>query len=193
MRTRRHTGGLGLDLDFSAGSPGRRFARDLGLVLLTAIVGYAISAYWVAPAGAFASESAVPRVLELPQEDARERLTDLGFRVRVEGERPNPAIPRGAVVWQDPPPGTVIPPNSPVELVVSGGPAPVNVPDVVGLSISHAEAILEAAGMKVGRVDTVRSGQEGGVVLAVRPPPGNGLAPGSSVGLLVSGSQGEAE
>lgn len=203
MRIRRHTGsgfGASAGADGSADTeeppgpaqadPLRGLARDLGLVALVALVGYGISAYWVSPGAVFASEHAVPRVLELPEADARERLTALGFRVRVEGERANPGIPRGAVVWQDPPPDMVVPPNSSVQLVLSGGPAPVNVPDVVGLSLQFAEAIVEAAGLKLGRVDRVASGREADVVLSVRPPPGNGRPRGSSVDVLVSSGRG---
>jgi serine/threonine-protein kinase len=205
MRLRRHTGsGFGVgrhigpdteadstaDAPASESDPWRGFARDLGLVALVALVGYVVSAYWVSPGAVFTSEHAVPRVLELPEADARKRLTGLGFRARLEGERANPAIPRGAVVWQDPPPDMVVPPNSTVQLVLSGGPAPVNVPDVVGLSVSFAEEILQAAGMKVGKVDRVPSGQEADVVLSVRPPPGNGRPRGSTVELLVSAGQG---
>lgn len=173
--------------------PWRRFRRDIALVAAVALVGYAISAYWISPGAVFASELAVPRVLELPQADARERLTELGFRVRVEGERPNPTIPRGAVVWQDPPPDMVVPPNSAVQLVLSDGPAPVNVPDVVGLSLPYAKSVVEAAGLKPGRVDRVTSGQEADVVLSVRPPPGNGRPPGSTVEFLVSAGRGGGE
>lgn len=206
MRFRRHTGsGLGratvvepeapettdaADPERPRGDPWRAFARDIGLVALVALLGYAISGYWISPGTVFASEHAVPRVLELPVAEARERLTELGFRVRVEGERSNPAIPRGAVVWQDPPPETVVPPNSTVQLVLSGGPAPVTVPDVVGLSLPFARAIIEAAGLRLGRVDRVTSGQEPDVVLSVRPPPGNGRPPGAKVELLVSAGQG---
>jgi eukaryotic-like serine/threonine-protein kinase len=201
MRIRRHTGtgfgtGTGGDTDPTAEpSPPRddrwrRFARDLGLVALVALVGYGISAYWASPGAVFASEHAVPRVLELAEADARERLGGLGFRVRLDGERANPAIPRGAVVWQDPPPDMVVPPNSSVQLVLSGGPAPVSVPDVVGVSLQFAQGIIEAAGMKVGRVDRVTSAQEADVVLSVRPPPGNGRPRGSSVDLLVSSGRG---
>lgn len=204
MRIRRHTGsGFGMGASTRAaeddaapgpeaarGDPWRRFARDLGLVALVALTGYLISAYWVSPGAVFASEHAVPRVLELPEADARERLTGLGFRVRLEGERANPAIPRGAVVWQDPPPDMVVPPNSTVQLVLSGGPAAVNVPDVVGLSLQFAEGVVEAAGMKVGKVDRVTSGQEADVVLSVRPAPGNARPRGSKVDLLVSSGRG---
>ena len=170
--------------------PWKRFALDMGLIALVALIGYAISGYWISPGAVFASEHAVPRVLELPVTEAREQLGKLGFRVRVDGERPHPGIPQGAVLWQDPPPETVVPPNSTVQLVLSGGPAPVTVPDVVGLSLQYAEAIIQAAGLKLGRVDKVASGQEADVVLSVRPPPGNGRPPGSRVELLVSTGQG---
>ena len=58
------------------------------------------------------------------------------------------------------------------------------------LSLPYAERILGAAGIKVGDVDTVRAAPEPGVVMAVRPPPGNGQPRGSSVDLLVSGGEG---
>ena len=200
MRIRRHTGpGTGRDETEDAaegvaeeprGNPWKGFARDMGLVAFVALVGYLLTGYWISPGAVFASEHAVPRVLDLPVADAREQLGKLGFRVRVEGERANPVAPQGAVVWQDPPPETVVPPNSTVQLVLSGGPAPVNVPDVVGLSLPYAESIIEAAGLKLGRVDRVSSGQEAEVVLSVRPPPGNGRPPGSRVELLVSTGQG---
>lgn len=203
MRIRRHTAsGLGGDAGGSdqsdetaepsqeQGEPWRRFGRDLGIVAAVALLGYALSGYWVSPDAVFASEHAVPRVLDLPEADARERLTGLGFRVRMEGERTNPVVPRGAVIWQDPPPDMVVPPNSSVQLVVSGGPAPVSVPDVVGLSLQYAEGIVEAAGLKMGRVERVSSTQDADVVLSVRPPAGTGRPRGSSVDLLVSTGRG---
>jgi len=191
MRTRRHTpGGLGRGFDLTRGSPWRRFVRDLGLVALTAMVGYVITTVWMAPDAVSSSDHSVPRVLELPVDKARSELTRLGFRIRMEAQRTSPDVPRGAVLWQDPPPETILPPGGTVQLTVSDGPAPVIVPDVVGLSLPYAERILGAAGIKVGDVDTVRAAPEPGVVMAVRPPPGNGQPRGSSVDLLVSGGEG---
>jgi serine/threonine-protein kinase len=105
-------------------------------------------------------------------------------------QRTSPDVPRGAVLWQDPPPETILPPGATVQLTASDGPAPVTVPDVVGLSLPYAERILNAAGIKIGNVDTVRAAPEPGVVMTVRPPPGNGRPRGSSVDLLVSGGEG---
>jgi beta-lactam-binding protein with PASTA domain len=190
MRMRRHTE----PVFASAGSgPWRRFARDIGLVALTFVVGYFLSSYYLTPGSATGDDHAVPRVLGQPLETAKGALANAGFRSRVEGERPNATVPRGGVVWQDPPAYMVLAPNAVVQLVVSAGPAPATVPDVIGLALPYAEKIVEAAGVKVGRVDTVRSagaGAEAGVVLATRPAPGNGRPRGTAVDLVVSGARG---
>ncbi len=187
MRARRHTGPA---LPLERLVPGRRLVRDLGLVALTFLVGYLVSAVWLSPGPVLTSDHAVPRVLELPEAQAKERLSELGFRARVEGERPSDAVPRGAIVWQDPPPDIVLPPNSVVQLTLSGGPAPVTVPDIIGFSAGSAERILEAAGVRLGRVDTVRSNQDPDVVLATRPAPGSGRPRGGAVDVVVSGGRG---
>jgi eukaryotic-like serine/threonine-protein kinase len=184
MRTRRHTGPA---FSFVPGTPSRRLLRDLGLVALTFVAGYGVSALWISPGSLTSTDHAVPRVLGLPEAAARARLTGLGFRPRLDGERASDASPRGTVVWQDPPPDMVLPPNSNVRLVLSGGPAPATVPDVIGFAMSDAEKVLDAAGVKVGRVDTVRAGSETGVVIATRPAAGSGRPRGAAVDLVVSG------
>jgi len=188
MRMRRHT-----EPAFGPmrTAPWGRFARDLGLVALTFVVGYAISVLWITPGGVTGDEHAIPRVLGQPMDQARTALANAGFRSRVEGERPSPTTPRGAVLWQDPPPGMVLEPNAIVQLVQSAGPAPVTVPDVIGLALPYAEKVVVAAGIRVGRVDTVRGGgPEPGVVIATRPSPGNGRPRGARVDLVVSGRAG---
>ena len=127
-------------------------------------------------------------MLGQPVEQAKTALANAGFRSRFEGERPSPTTPRGSVLWQDPPPGMVAQPNAIVQLVQSAGPAPVTVPDVVGLALPYAEKVVVAAGIRVGRVDTVRGGgPEAGIVIATRPSPGNGRPRGSRIDLVVSG------
>lgn len=187
MRMRRHTA-PGFSLP--AGTLWRRLLRDGGLVLLTFAVGYAISALWLSPSSVLGEDHPVPRVLGLPEAQARDKLTELGFRPRRDGDRTSPSIPRGSVIWQDPPPGMVLTPNTTVQLVVSSGPAPVTVPDVIGMALSSAERIFDAAGVKVGTVDTVRGGGELGVVIATRPAPGNGRPRGTAVDIVVSGGGG---
>ncbi|MFL5496495.1 MAG: PASTA domain-containing protein [Gemmatimonadales bacterium] len=184
MRTRRHTSS---GFSFAAGTPARRFLRDLGLVALTFVVGYGVSALWISPGSLVSRDHAIPRVLGLSEATARTRLVGLGFRARLDGERPSDTSPRGTVVWQDPPPDMALPANSTVQLVLSGGPAPSTVPDVIGFAVAEAQKVFDAAGVKLGRVDTVRAGPEAGVVIATRPAAGTGRPRGAAVDLVVSG------
>jgi beta-lactam-binding protein with PASTA domain len=185
VRARRHVAPSGADI-LRAAAWGR-FVRDMAIIAVVAAIGFGLTSSWVNPGPILDSDHAVPRVIELSETEAKKALAAAGFRPRVEAEWPSPEIPRGAVAWQDPPPDMVLPANTVVDLVLSAGPAPVTVPDVVGLSEPFAEKIMEAAGMKVGNVDTVRGGDEVGVVLSTRPPPGHGRARGTRVDLVVSG------
>ncbi len=182
MRFRRHSS-TGPLLESDAW---RRFLRDIGLIVLTFVVGYGISVFWLSPGTVFSKDHPVPRVLELPAGEARRTLTELGFRPRLDGERHNDAFPRGTVIWQDPPVGTVVPPNSVVQLVVSAGPSLVAVPDVIGMGLHHATKIIAAAGVRMGSVDTVAGGQEPGIVLATRPAAGVGRPRGSAIAIVVT-------
>ena len=190
MRARRHfTSGVPL---FQSAA-WRGFLRDMGLILATFILGYGISALWLSPLSMFSKDHSLPRVLELPEGKARQQLTELGFRPRLDGERPNDGFPPGTVIWQDPPPGTVLQPNSVVQLVLSTGPALVAVPDVIGLNVPQASTILTAAGVRVGVVDSTAAGRERGVVLATRPAAGVGRPRGAAVALVVSrGGEGDS-
>jgi len=185
MRTRRHTQPAFAPFE---GTGVRRLARDAGLVALTFVAGYVVSLFWFGPGPLADGDRTVPRVLEQPLQTARNELGNTGLRSRVADERPSPEVPRGAVLWQDPPPGMVVPANTVVELVQSAGPAAVTVPDVIGFALPAARTVLQAAGARVGRVDTVRGGDaEPGVVIATRPSAGNGQPRGSAVDLVVSG------
>jgi beta-lactam-binding protein with PASTA domain len=183
MRARRH---VPPTVPLFQSGPGRGFLRDMGLILGTFIVGYGISTIWLSPGSMFSKDLSLPRVLEMPEAKAKQQLTELGFRPRLDGERPNDVYPAGTVIWQDPPPGTVLQPNSVVQLILSTGPAMVPIPDVVGLGVPQASKILAAAGVRVGTIDSSSVGPEPGVVLATRPSSGVGGPRGSAVALVVS-------
>jgi len=160
------------------------------LVAAAVLVGAALSGYLttciVYPSPFMRREHAVLRVLGLPIAEAEQRLTGLGFKVAIQGDEPDPDIPAGAVVWQDPPPDLVVPQGTTVTLTRSSGPAQVPIPDVADFELEAAVKVLLASGLKLGDVDTVASAADAGTVLRTRPGAGSAQVPGSSVDLVVS-------
>ena len=67
----------------------------------------------------------------------------------VEGDHAySDTVAAGKVIALQVPDGTFLHPNDSVKLQISGGPAPVQVPDVVGMTWEKARAALDAAGLK---------------------------------------------
>jgi beta-lactam-binding protein with PASTA domain len=183
MRARRHTASREPLFQSAAW---RAFLRDIGLIAGTFVVGYGVSALWLSRGSVFSSEHSLPRVLELSEAQARTKLSDLGFRPRVDAQRTSDSFPAGIVIWQDPPPGVILEPNSVVQLTVSSGPSLVAVPDIIGLNVPQAGKILAAAGVRVGGIDSMPGGTERGIVLATRPAAGIGRPRGAAINLVVS-------
>jgi serine/threonine-protein kinase len=165
---------------------GRERLRIAVILAGALLMGYLVT--WVAyPAPLVSSDIALDRLLGLPLEAARSELTGQGFRVRVENPVADPVIPSGHVVWQDPPPGTLLPrTGSVVSLTPSSGPAQVAIPDVLGFDLDAARQVVAAAGFRIGTVDSLVSSTEAGVIVATRPETGAYRAPGTALDLVVS-------
>ena len=148
-------------------------------VLLGAAVGAAVS---LGP-----QPVPVPDVTGLPRADAEAALAAAGFTVGTVTEATDPEVDAGSVVSQNPEGGVEAVPGTPVDLVVSLGPAPVEVPDVIGLAQATASTRITTAGLVVGTVTeeystTVLAGR----VISQAPEAGVEVAPGSQVDLVVS-------
>lgn len=179
-----------------AGSSGKGPRRPLtlagrrriiaGLIVAIAVIGGYLVTMIIFPAPLVGRDTPVTRVIGLPADEAERRLTDQGFRPRVEERDADPAIPAGHVLWQDPPPGVELAPNTLVRLAVSDGPASVPVPDVSEFSTEQAIRILSAGGLRLGSLDSVAAPQPAGVVLSTRPAIGSSLPSGRTVDLVVS-------
>ncbi len=90
---------------------------------------------------------AVPNVVGKTSEEAQGILAEVPLTAKLV-EQHHDTVPAGVVVSQKPAKGKA-PKNSAVTLVVSKGPPPVPVPDVVGRHIDEARQILTAAGFQV--------------------------------------------
>ena len=121
-------------------------------------------------------------------ETAEAALTAADLKA-VRGPKPvfDDSVPVGAVVRTDPAAGTSLTVDSPVTLVLSAGPAPVQVPDVVGKSAQDAETRLTAAGFAIGaRTEAFDPNADAGVVLSTDPAAGVDAPRGSAVSVRVS-------
>lgn len=99
----------------------------------------------------------------------------------------DPSVPPGAIISADPPPGTEVPIETAVDLVVSAGPTPVAVPDVIGDSETSARSALESLGFVVSLASQLVADGEGGVggVFGQYPDAGTQLRPGQTVTIVV--------
>lgn len=130
---------------------------------------------------------AVPRLDGLPVADARAQLAAEQLVAGDEVREFSDTVPLDVVVRTDPAPGSPLPPATPVTLVVSDGPAPVDVPDVTGRPEAEATAVLTAAGLLV-EVDPARVEDDAvpaGSVVSQAPGPGQAER-GSTVRLVIS-------
>ena len=82
--------------------------------------------------------------------NATQALIDAGFHVaRSTEERPSEQVPKGRVIDTKPGGGLKAPEGSEITLVVSTGPPPRPVPNVVSKDVADATAALEAKGFHV--------------------------------------------
>lgn len=185
MQFRRPSGASG-QLPFFRTIAGRRFLKQASIVIGAFLIGYLITVFWIFPAPLFSSQHAVPRVIDMGVTEAREKLDAAGLRFKLEDQETDPSVPRNAVIRQDPPPGVVVEPNTVVSLVLSDGPPDVPVPDLAQFPRALAERVIKAAGFQVGRVDTLPSASDRGLVVQTRPGPGVGRPAGTAIDLVVS-------
>jgi serine/threonine-protein kinase len=132
-----------------------------------------------------AQKVAVPEVIGLEQEQARQRLEADGLRFAVVGERYDPEIPPLHVVAQTIAAGQQVNRGEVVGVILSQGPRFVNVPNVVGLPAGSVEPGLREIGLSVVR-EEVWSAEPAGVVIAQEPGAGTLVSEGSTVTLTVS-------
>jgi serine/threonine-protein kinase len=129
----------------------------------------------------------VPDLVGLQSAEALRLLGEGKFRLRLMGEEYHETMPPGAIVWQDPAPGTMLKPGRAIMIRLSKGPEGFRMPDLGGMSLRQARLTLEDAGLRPGREARMTSVRvaEGHIIAhspgAGEPPPESG-----AVDLLIS-------
>ncbi|WP_342349426.1 PASTA domain-containing protein, partial [uncultured Nitrospira sp.] len=165
--------------------PGRGRAQGCLLRLLMSMVLVSI----LLPSFAFSTAWAevVPDVVGSSQITAESEITGAGLTVGAITITSHASVPSGNVISQNPAAGIDVVAGSPVDLVVSDGPALVTVPSVVGLPQSDAESAIIGAGLTVGTITTAsHASVSSGSVISQTPGGGASVAAGSAVALVVS-------
>ncbi len=92
----------------------------------------------------------------------------------------------GVIISQNPAEGRKITPNQKIKVVVSAGPEPINMPDVVGKDKAAAVSSLESMELKVKIIEKEDEEVEEGFVISTDPEPNKSVAKGSTVKVYVS-------
>jgi beta-lactam-binding protein with PASTA domain/predicted Ser/Thr protein kinase len=127
----------------------------------------------------------VPDVGGKPERAALTVIHDAGFETKVKRAF-DEGVREGRVISQNPDPGQEIERGSLVTITVSKGPAPVEVPNVVGQPESEARATLRALGFTVEEVEEFSLTVARGRVIATDPPAGASVPRGTEVTIVVS-------
>jgi len=160
----------------------RRWRRRLGVVLLVAALA---ATAWGAWTYLIPHRADVPVLSGGTVEAARERLSDLGFVVRIADGQHSDRVPDGGVLRVQPEAGTSLELGETVTIVPSLGPPPVKAPKLVGLTFEKAATSLERLGLEpsVARRRFHDEIPEGRVIEQLQ----SGMVPaGSTVELILS-------
>lgn len=129
----------------------------------------------------------VPDVTSMNQADATKKLQKAGFTVVVTRED-SIVVDKGRVISQTPSAGKRAVAGSEVAVVVSSGQTQSNVkvPDVVGMTRDKAVAELQKLGLVVIWAENASYEQPTGNIVSQLPKAGDSVAPGTTVGIVVS-------
>jgi eukaryotic-like serine/threonine-protein kinase len=131
------------------------------------------------------SQATVPDVTGQPQAAAAARLEQAGL-VPSPASAASVKVPAGSVISESPAHGSVVDRGSRVTIVVSSGPASVEVPEVKGTTSAQAVHKLTQAGFKPVLQNRASATVPDGAVISTEPPAGAARQAGSSVTVVLS-------
>jgi eukaryotic-like serine/threonine-protein kinase len=128
----------------------------------------------------------VPVTTNMSQQQARISIENTGLTLGTVTEQLADQ-PRGLVIASSPPAGTKIELPGTVDIVLSKGPATVQVPDLYGRSVGEARSMIEQLGLRVAGISRDTSSlQPENTVIRQLPAAGQNISAGGPVSLTVS-------
>ena len=161
----------------------------LGIIAILAVLGLVplfVAVYNAYASGAIvSSQPQVPDVIGLEEAEARTVLERTGLQLAVDGQEPNPTWPAFTIVRQSVPAGELVSRGSVVHVILSQGPALIEVPNLVGMDADAAQQTLQTLDLVSQKYEDW-SVEPPGRVVAQEPPVGSLVANRSLVTLVVS-------
>jgi serine/threonine-protein kinase len=128
----------------------------------------------------------VPVTTNMSQQQARIAIENTGLIMGTVTEQIGDQ-PRGLVIASSPPAGTTVQLPGTVDVVLSKGPATVQLPDLYGRSIGEARSMIEQLGLRVAGISRDTSSiQPENTVIKQFPAAGQSVSAGGPVSLTVS-------
>ena len=128
----------------------------------------------------------VPVTTNMSQQQARIAIENTGLVMGNVSEQLSDA-PRGLVIATSPAAGTQVELPGTVDIVLSKGPATVNMPDLYGRSVGEARSMVEQIGLRIAGVSRDTSSlQPENTVIRQLPTAGLTISAGGAVSLTVS-------
>ena len=129
----------------------------------------------------------VPNIVQRSVEAAETDLEEADLVLGTVTEDYSETVPAGSIVSQQPLPDTLLRLGTPVNVTVSKGPAPVDVPDVTGQDEADAVSAIEDAGLVAAVApEKVNSASVPAGAVVSQAPAGGVLERGSTVTLTIS-------
>lgn len=130
----------------------------------------------------------VPSVASLTESQALQKLYDAGLKPRISRVQ-HETVAKGTAIGTVPAAGTSLAPDAEITLNISDGPSAVAIPaDLPGRTEAAARDVLRQKGL-VGAPTTIMNNSPtvpAGIVITTKPAPGQPVAVGSTVELVVS-------
>src|SRR5829696_3379271 len=131
------------------------------------------------------SSVAVPQLYGNTPAQARSILEEAHLTLGDKSSEYNGDVAEGSIFFQDPSEAERVEPGTAVDVTVSLGVEPVEVPEVYGLSVAQAQATLSDVGLNSNPVE-IEGDEAAGTALSTDPAVGATLDPGSTVTLYFS-------
>ena len=118
--------------------------------------------------------------------DVTSALVDLTLIISRTQEVFDELIPAGKVVSTNPIGGTSVKRETPVTILVSKGPAPVDVPPIVGTLLTDATTTLTELGLTAKTIQENFDDSVAGTILSTDPVPGTSVPKGTVINVILS-------